>query len=139
MSWSTNFWTMVSINRETINSKEQLERMIEEKTKLKNHLLNSIRALVFMTEPQKFMSNDYEGNAEWYLNERCDELFEFLEEVNYDLYRLELLENCWDECHDKETGLAIDPPENIDYNTSYCNGDFVKTVKYPTGSDIDNY
>ena len=45
-----------------------------------------------------------------------------------------LLEN-WDNCHTKE-GLAIYPPDNVDWKTAYLHGDFVHSTKYPTNKDL---
>lgn len=135
MPSSTDFWTCVSIFHKTINDKHQLEDLIEEKRNFKKYILDRIRTMVFMTEPKKFMSEDDATDPEWYLNKRCDELFDELEETIYELHRLEMLEACWDECHDKETGLAIDIPEEFEMK-SFCSGDFVKSVKYPKGRDF---
>ena len=134
MSSKTKFWTSVTISQCTINSKEQLTELIKEKEDYKKYIFDRIRTMVFMTEPKKFIPEGECDDPEWYLNRRCDELFEELDETIYILQKLEMLYDCWDKCHDKETGLAIDLPDELD-GKSYCGGDFVKTLKYPKGVD----
>ena len=88
MGSSTDFWTQMSIFGETINDKYKLEKMIKETEEMKKYILDRIRTMVFMTEPKKFMSEEDATDPEWYLNHRCDELFEELEEIIYKLYNV---------------------------------------------------
>lgn len=87
-----------------------------------------------MTEPRKYCDEETQNPYYMVVNEFQDAMNN-LEEAMYDKFKLELLLDNWDDCHNKE-GLAIDPPEDIHYDTAFLSGDFVKTVKYP---DIKQY
>jgi hypothetical protein len=56
---------------------------------------------------------------------------EALDDLYYDKTKLEFLIDNWDNCHNEE-GLGINPPDEIEWNTAYIDGDFVRTIKYPT-------
>ena len=60
---------------------------------------------------------------------------ELIEEYTITLYKLNLLLENWDSCHNEE-GLAINPPNNITWKTAFLTGDFVNTVKYPNANSV---
>lgn len=128
MGWSTELWCRVSFNRETYNTKWQVEQELEELNKSIERYKKCLCSLAVMTEPNKFFPEE-----EDLLFKIESEIMDTLEMYELDIYKrdkLELLLENWDYCHN-EKGLAIDPPENIDYNTAYLWGDFVHSVKYP--------
>ena len=60
-------------------------------------------------------------------------LEEAIDDLKYAIiekYKLELLLENWDKCHNEE-GLAIPPP--FDYESAFLDGDFIKTVENPNG------
>ena len=54
--------------------------------------------------------------------------FKELEECYYEKFTLELLLENWDKCHNEE-GLAIPPPDDMEYDTAYLDGDYIETTK----------
>ena len=53
-------------------------------------------------------------------------------------FKLGILLGSWEDCHNKE-GLAINPPDSIQYDTAFLDGDFVHTVKHPTNESLLEY
>lgn len=128
MGWSSNLFCNINFNRETYNSKYEVENKIEE---LENSIKNAkemIKSLVLITEPKKFCSED--NDPLFWIQHTTDEWIELLEENTIELYKLNLLLENWENCHNKE-GLAIYPPETIRWDTSFLCGDFIKSTKYP--------
>lgn len=126
MSQSTYLYTHLTFCGKTYNNlhevEEDLTKLDEQQKRIKNRLMT----LAMMTEPSKFNDTTV-SNIEWIENE-VETLLEDYEYVQIDLYKLEMLKDSWDECHN-ENGLGIDPPEGLD--RSFIDGDYVKTVKYP--------
>ena len=67
-------------------------------------------------------------------NEYQDSI-DLIEEYSIELYKLNILLSNWDACHD-ESGLAINPPDGIGWQTAFLDGDFVRTIKHPNTNDI---
>lgn len=84
-----------------------------------------------MTEPNKFCPEGYDP-INWVSAEYNDNIG-LIEEYTIELYKLNLLLENWDACHNKE-GLAIDPPENIHWDIAFLSGDFIKSIKHPNNS-----
>ncbi len=87
--------------------------------------------LAFMTEPKKCCPEKWIDNTLNWIQNELGECFEQLEYYYWQLNKLEILKNSWDKCHDKETGLAIDPPAECTWNKAYLDGDFVPTINEP--------
>lgn len=132
MGWETRLFTSISYNRKTYNYKHEVESDIEQLDDLITLYKNKLRNLVMMTEPQKFCGED---DPLYYLENNYSEVMEELEECIVERDRLHILLGSWDECHNDE-GLAINPPDDIDWYTSYLDGDFIRTVKHPTNESL---
>lgn len=120
MSWSTELYCNISFNRETFNNKYEVEESL---SSIKEDIASyeeELKALVYMTEPQKFYK--VEDNMYYELRSRVNELLELLSDSYIQEYKLNLLLYNWDKCHDKD-GLAIAPPDNL---KAYLWGDFVE-------------
>lgn len=128
MGWSTELFCNISFNRESFNSKYEVQDKIDEIKKCLEYTKDKIKNLAIITEPNKFCPEDYEPMS-WIQGEVRENL-ELIEEYTIDIYKLELLLENWDVCHNEE-GLAIDFPEGITLNTAFLEGDFVNSVKYP--------
>lgn len=128
MGWCTELFCNITFNRETFNSKFEVEDKIKELKKYIKTAKDELRDLLVMTEPNKFCPEDCDA-LNW-LRQEFHDLTELIDEYTVDLYKLNLLLDNWDACHDKN-GLAIDPPDGIDYETAFLDGSFVKTVKHP--------
>lgn len=135
MSWSTELFCNVSYNRETFNSKYEVLNKLDEINKCIDTCKKTLRDLALITEPNKFFSNDSDSDLYYQITKEVEDNIELLDEYFTEKYKLSLLLENWDNCHNKD-GLAIDPPEDIDWNTAYLNGDFVRSVKYPTDESI---
>ena len=136
MGWSTKLFCNISFNRETFNSKIKVQDKIEEIETYIQNAKDHLRDLLMMTEPGKFCPENYDPLI-WMHNEFQDSI-DLIEEYLVELYKLNLLLSNWDSCHD-ESGLAINPPDEITWETAFLDGDFVKTIKYPNANDISEF
>lgn len=135
MGWSTELFCNITFNRETFNSKYEVEDKIKELDECIKVSANTIRDLVIMTEPDKMFKATEETDTYSALINEYETQMGLLEDYIIEKHMLSILLDKWDECHNKD-GLAIDPPDNIHWNTAYLSGDFVKSVKYPTDKSI---
>lgn len=133
MGWQTDLFCNITFNKETYNSKYEVLNRIDELKESIEYAKNHIRDLVMMTEPNKFCPEGYD-TLSWLRNEVRD-LMEIIEESSVELYKLDMLIENWDNCHN-EKGLAIDPPEEITWKTAFLSGDFVNSIKYPKSNEI---
>lgn len=128
MGWSTKLFCNISFNRETFNSKIKVQDKIEETKMYLQNAKDHLRDLLMMTEPGKFCPENCDPLI-WMRNEFQDSIEE-IEDYSVELYKLNLLLTNWDSCHN-DSGLAINHPDGINYNTAFLDGDFIRTVKYP--------
>ena len=135
MAWSTELFCNISYNRETFNSKYEVEDKLNTVNKYINDCKKVLRDLAIMTEPNKFFNDNPDSDPYNQITINFEDTIELLEEYYIEKYKLLLLLDNWENCHNKE-GLAIYPPDNIDWNTAYLHGDFVKSTKYPTDKDL---
>ena len=133
MGWSTDLFCNIEFNKETFNHKSDVEnRIFEYKTYLQN-VKDHLRDLYMITEPSKFCPENYDPLI-WLSNEFRDAI-DSIEEYTIELYKLELLLDNWDACHNSE-GLAINPIDGVSWETAFLDGDFVNTVKNPNSNSI---
>lgn len=128
MSWSTELFCNISFNRKTYNSKGEVESDLEETNSLIDSCKKTLRDYALMTEPHKFVEKD--DNPYFTITSSVEETLKLLEEYIGERDRLLLLLENWDNCHNKE-GLAIYPPDDIQWNTAYLHGDYINSTKYP--------
>lgn len=136
MGWSTELFCNITFNKETFNSKVEVQDKIEELRAYLQGSKDHLRDLLMMTEPGKFCPENYDPLI-WLRNEFQDAV-DSIEEYSVELYKLRTLLVNWDACHE-ESGLAISPPEGIDWQTAFLDGDFVRTTKYPNANDISRF
>jgi len=134
MGWSTELFCNISFNKETFSSKFEVEDKIDEIKQYIQTCKDTLRDLAIMTEPEKMFNKTEDKPIYYCVSDEFESQFSLLQEYYVDLYKLELLLDNWDNCHTKD-GLAIDPPDNIEWGTAYLSGDFIKSVKYPNRSD----
>lgn len=135
MSWSTELFTNISFNRETFNSIHEVEAKIDELNACIKACKETLRDLAIMTEPQKYMNSEDDGNPYNFVSQVFTSNMELLHEYIIEKYKLELLFNVWDDCH--KDGLAINPPKGINYKTSFLEGDFVRGTEYTESTEED--
>lgn len=134
MGWSTNLFCNISFNKETFNSKFEVEDKIIETKQYIQTCKSILRDLVIITEPNK-MFNPIEDESIYYrITDEFESQFNLLKDYYIELYKLELLLDNWDNCHNKN-GLAINSPNNIKWDTAYLNGDFIHTVENPDNAN----
>lgn len=132
MGWQTDLFCNLTFNRETFNSLYEVENRIEELSRYISDLKEALSNLAMMTEPSKMLSLEKGENPMGRINVMVKDILTDLEDYYIERWKLEILKDRWKDCHN-EDGLAIDPPENIDWRTAFLDGDFVKSVKHPNG------
>lgn len=135
MSWSTELFCNISFNRETFNNIHEVENKIEEIKAQKDMCCKELRDLAIMTEPAKYMESDSERTPYDFVCQQFESNMELFQELTVELFKLELLLQNWDKSHTKD-GLAIDPPNNIEWDSAFLSGDFVRSLDNP---DIQQY
>lgn len=132
MGWQTDLFCTLTFNRQTYNSISEVDDRIAELTLYIKDLEGTLKDLAIMTEPNKLLSLEEGESALYHLQHRVKESLEGLEEYYIERWKLEILRENWNHCHNEE-GLAINPPESIDWRTAYLDGDYVKSIDHPNG------
>lgn len=131
MGWGTYLRTDLYFNRETFNSKYQVEVELAETKKSICDIKAAILQLAAMTEPEKFFKPEPgEEYPEFYIdsvNKRMSYLIEELGKMTVEEYMLSLMLDKWNRTHDPSTGYAYDTPESEKEGKSYVFGDFIET------------
>lgn len=138
MGWSTELFCNITFNKETFNSRYEVETRIDELNNLIDFIKDRIKSFVIMTEPNKMLSEEERKDPLFHLSKTIKEDLEELEDYIIEKWKLEILLENWDSCHN-ENGLAINPPDEIIWKTAFLDGDFVKTIKYPNANDISEF
>lgn len=128
MGWSTELFCNISFNRKSYNSLFDVESDIDDLKKEIGTCKDSLQSLAFMTEPDKFYNREEYDSALSWVRSEYDNNMSLLEELQYELFKLEYLRDNWKNCHNDE-GLAIPTPDSIKWDTAYLEGDFVRTTK----------
>lgn len=126
MGWETDLFTNISFNRDTFNSIDTVNSRLDEVDHLIKIYEEDLKTTALITEPKKFCDEDQDPL--WFITNKVRVALEELEILYIDRYKLSLLADAWDECHDKD-GYAIPRPDNIKLNTSFLDGDFIKHSK----------
>ena len=134
MGWSTDLVCTISFNKKTYDSLYDVENDINELKEAIKNAKGAIRDAVLMTEPDKMYDKETYASPYDYLKDMYETNMEMLEEYMYDLFKLEYLRDNWNKCHDVSTGLAIDPPDDVKYDSAFLSGDFIKSIKCPNES-----
>ena len=132
MSQSTRLFTTINFAGKTYNSLNEVEKDLREVEERIEDLKSNLRVLAYMTEPNKMKPED--ATVSEYLDANVNYLYTEFEELFVKRYKLEMLLEEWDMCHNNE-GLGINPPDNIKYK-SFIDGDFVYTEKHPTKESL---
>lgn len=131
MSWSTDLFCNISFNRKTYNSLDDVDSNIEELKNCLNTCKQEIRDIAMMTEYSKFYNPEDYDSPYAFVSETIDTNLGLIEEYVSELTDLYKLRDNWEKCHENE--LAINPPDNIHWDSAFLDGDFVKSVKHPNG------
>lgn len=136
MSWETRLFCGISFKNKTYNNKYEVENDLEDLKACIKTCEQELRDLAIMTEPEKFMSKEYDNSPYSFVCQTVNDNIELLKECSVEKAQLELLLNEWDNCHD-QNGLAI-PPEEYMWNEAYLDGDSIKTIKNSSSNDLYN-
>ena len=148
MGWETDLVTSISFNRETYQTKYQVEQDLKDVNKSIQDIKGYISDFATMTEPAKFMPKDEDDDLspyEW-VQQTLKALFEELDSYYYDKFKLEILLDDWDKCHTKK-GKPIIPKGQIRKilygDIAYIDGDFIEDGVDEEGNpvtheDLDN-
>lgn len=132
MSQSTRLFTTINFAGKTYNSLKEVENELQDIEIRINDLKSNLRVLAYMTEPNKMKPED--ATVSEYLEANVNYLYTEFEELFVKRYKLEMLIEEWDKCHNNE-GLGINPPDDVKYK-SFIDGDFVYTEKHPTKESL---
>lgn len=132
MSQSTRLFTTINFAGKTYNSLNEVKNELQDIEIRINDLKSNLRVLAYMTEPNKMKPED--ATVSEYLDANVNYLYSEFEELFVKRYKLEMLIEEWDKCHNNE-GLGINPPDDVKYK-SFIDGDFVYTVKHPTNESL---
>ena len=132
MSQSTRLFTTINFAGKTYNSLNEVEKDLREVEERIEDLKSNLRVLAYMTEPNKMKPE--EVSVSEYLDANVNYLYSEFEELFVKRYKLEMLLEEWNMCHNNE-GLGINPPDEIKYK-SFIDGDFVYTEKHPTNESL---
>ena len=132
MSQSTRLFTTINFAGKTYNSLNEVRIELQDIEIRINDLKSNLRVIAYMTEPNKMKPED--ATASEYLDANVNYLYTEFEELFVKRYKLEMLLDEWDKCHNNE-GLGINPPDEIKYR-SFIDGDFVYTEKHPTNESL---
>lgn len=113
MGWATYLTTDITFNRQTYKTKYEVETAIKENKDMLNYFKNKLNNLVVMTEPHKMMPKDCEDPL-WWVQKEFEEYYEGLEECIIEDWKLGILLEEWDRCHDKD-GKPIRRELSINY------------------------
>ena len=135
MGWSTDALIEVSFNRQTFNSKWDVENYIEDKEREIETAKKTIRQLAFMTEPKKFCEED--ADPAWWIQNQIDDAIETIEDNSYLIGIARRVLDGWNYSH-HENGMAYE------FNGQFLEqqrvwGDFVKTCDKDGKSSDHNY
>ena len=123
MSYSTDLWCCISFLRKTYKTKEDVQEDLDEARNNIRAAKETITKLVYMTEPNKFFN--LSGKSTMGLVDfELQSAFASLEESQAEEFRLMILLDEWENCHDSN-GKAIQPPDNIDCMTAFISGDYL--------------
>jgi hypothetical protein len=132
MSQSTRLFTTINFAGKTYNSLNEVRVELQDIEISINNLKSNLRVLAYMTEPNKMKPEDVTVSE--YLEANVNYLYSEFEELFVKRYKLEMLIEEWDKCHNNE-GLGINPPDDVKYK-SFIDGDFVYTEKHPTKESL---
>ena len=132
MSQSTRLFTTINFAGKTYNYLDDVRVELQDIETRIAEIKSNLRVLAYMTEPNKMKPED--ATASEYLDANVNYLYTEFEELFVKRYKLEMLIEEWDKCHDNE-GLGINPPDDVKYK-SFIDGDFVYTVKHPTNESL---
>lgn len=128
MGYSTDLWCWLTFYGKSYDTKGQAQEDLDYIKSTIEGYKDKLRAFAVMTEPKKLLKckdieNDDMDPLE-YIDIEMNTIFRELEEAYIDEYKLEVLIDNWEYCHDKK-GKPIKPPKNYNIDTCFIDGDYI--------------
>lgn len=123
MGWTTDLWTNIEFNKQTYNAVEEVHSELNNTNETIDFYEHELKALALITEPKKYCDKDDDPIS--FIINRFNDNLEELRNLYVERFKLSLLLDSWDRCHD-ERGFAIAPPKGIDWRTAFLDGDFIE-------------
>lgn len=139
MGWGIYLYPQIYYSKVDFRSKWDVENEIDNVKRIIKMLEDKLLSLVMTTEPHKMMPQDENWTPQEWLLSEYRQIMEGYEDslkgYYYELWKLELLYDNWDNAHNKD-GKAIHPPKGSfkKWDTAYIHGDFIDSV-YEDGTD----
>jgi hypothetical protein len=123
---------------EVFKNKHELEEAIKNTQEGLDESKAALYKLIYMTEPKKFVPDDYEGEPEEWLDKRIKAIIHDMRVANVDLYKYGVLLEYWDKFHKGSETITI-PKEMRDkhpiFEYAFGEGDWLDLV-YPDGTPV---
>jgi hypothetical protein len=94
MGWGTTLYTSLYFSKETFRTKYEVEDALKYAKKMRDLYKDKIKAMVFMTEPNKYYSIE-DGDILEQVQNDLEIQFEGLDEHSYEICKLEILLEEW--------------------------------------------
>lgn len=130
MGFGTYLKTDLYFSHQTFNTRQEVMDALEKVRDSMRVGRERLKQFSLMTEPNKFCPKD--EDPLWWVTNELDELITQYEDDAVEEFKLVLLLDNWDSCHNEE-GLAIPDPNDKGETTSrsYLDGDYVRTINSP--------
>jgi len=142
MGYETHILAPYSFYNEDVRSKYKVEEKIKECEEARERAINRLYKLVYMTDPQKYIDKDYEGEVEDWIDERIESIVCDIKNASIDIYKYKILLEIWDKYHMTIDGVekTITLPKELRdkkpiYEHAYGEGDWIDPV-YPDGTPV---
>jgi hypothetical protein len=135
MGWGIKLNTDIYYSKVDFKSKEDVQKRIDTIEESINSIKTRLTKYVFMTEPHKFIPEEYKDDVIGFLNEEVEDLLSTMEELIWEQTRLYILVESWDAAHHPETKKAMVPHNPNELNRTWMSGDYIQSCT-PDGKDI---
>ena len=141
MSTEMHVLAPYSFYGEVFESKYDVEKVIKETQEGLDEAKSALYKLAYMTEPQKFIPQEYDGTPEEWVDERIKAIIHDIGVAEVDLYKYNVLLEYWDKFHTIDGNIITIPKDMRDkqpiWDVAFGEGDWLNIV-YPDGSEVDD-
>ena len=136
MGWGISLSTEIYYSKVNFKSKADVEKRIKEIEDTISYIKQQLTKYAFMTEPHKFIPEEYKDDVMRFLNEEIETYLQDMEDLIWEQTRLYILAEDWDKAHHPETKQALVPYNPNELNRVWMHGDFVDSCTLD-GKTID--
>ena len=130
MSWETDLYTAISFDRQTYNTRGEVDEALGQVRGRIASIREKLMQYALMTEPGKLIQRECLEEGQSYLDYIASDVRDALDEYEGladDEYALSILSARWDDCHKANGYPKPVPADLLNFDKSYIAGDFVKT------------